>query len=63
MKVRVINDETGWTKVIDVPSDRTSIRMPFIDEVHGGFGMAVYQFAGEQDAHGLPIFRRRTREP
>jgi hypothetical protein len=60
MKVRVINDTTGWSKVIDLPDgDRASIRMPFVDEVHGGFAEAVYEYAGEQDAQGFAIFRTR----
>lgn len=62
MKVRVINDRTGWTKVIDLPDDdRLSIRMPYVDYAHGGFGEATYTFVGEQDADGLPIFRARER--
>lgn len=63
MKVRVINDTSGWTKVIEVDdhlvSIYMSIRMPFVDYVHGGFGEATYTYSGEQDTVGRPIFRTR----
>jgi len=59
--VRVINDTTGWTKVIDVPDDYPyyTVRMPFVDDVHGGFGETVFKLSGERDAHGRLIFRTR----
>lgn len=60
MKVRVINDRTGWTAVVDVPDDRAVLRMPFIDYEGGGFGEALYKPSGERDAQGLPIFRTRA---
>ena len=60
--VRVINDRTGWTKVIELSDDQyrsASIRMPFWDDVHGDYGLAVFALSGERDADGLPVFRTR----
>jgi hypothetical protein len=66
MKVRLIDDDTGWTVVFETEHDDSggaSIAVPFVDYERVGCGATISQMiywrSGERDVDGCTIFRTR----
>lgn len=66
MQARLINDDTGWTDVMELPHDDfASVSLPAQSVAGGrhptnaGVGITLFFRSGDRDADGLPIYRTR----